>query len=91
MTTLSVSAKGEVMLPKDVMEHLGIQPGGKIAIGLLPDGHVELRAAIANSSWEELSGMLKNKTDGTRLTVDEINAATSESAANAGTHGLLDS
>ena len=88
MTTLSVTARGQVTFRKDVLKHLGIQPGGKIRIDLLPDGRAELRADAGTGSWRELSGMLRDKTDGTRLSIDEIDSAISEAAADAGMSGL---
>lgn len=88
MTTLSVTARGQVTFRKDVLKHLGIHPGGKIRIDLLPDGRAELRADTGNGSWRDLSGILKNKTDGSKLSIDEINAAISEAATEAGMNGL---
>lgn len=88
MTTLSVTARGQVTFRKDVLKHLGIHPGGKIRIDLLPDGRAELRADTGSGSWRDLSGILKTKTDGTRLSVEDIGSAISEAAANAGMSGL---
>jgi bifunctional DNA-binding transcriptional regulator/antitoxin component of YhaV-PrlF toxin-antitoxin module len=88
MTTLSVTSRGQVTFRKDVLKHLGIQPGGKIKLELLPDGRAELRADTGGGSWQDLSGLLKNKTDGTRLSIDDMNAAISDAAANAGMSGL---
>lgn len=38
MSTLTVTARGQVTFRKKVMEHLGVEPGGKIELELLPDG-----------------------------------------------------
>jgi AbrB family looped-hinge helix DNA binding protein len=43
MSILTVSAKGQVTLRKDVLEHLGVHPGEKITVNKLPDGKIELR------------------------------------------------
>ncbi|ESQ87368.1 hypothetical protein ABAC460_20305 [Asticcacaulis sp. AC460] len=88
MTTLSVTARGQVTFRKDVLKHLGIQPGGKIRLELLPDGRAELKADTGSGSWQDLSGILKNKTDGTRLSIEDMKAAISEAAAEAGMKGL---
>jgi AbrB family looped-hinge helix DNA binding protein len=45
MGTLTVTAKGQVTLRKDLLEHLGVHPGKKIAVDKLPDGRIEVRAA----------------------------------------------
>ncbi len=38
MTTLTVTARGQVTFRKKVLQHLGIKPGEKVALELLPDG-----------------------------------------------------
>ena len=45
MTTLTVTARGQVTFRKDVLQHLGIKPGEKIELDLLPGGRGILRAA----------------------------------------------
>jgi hypothetical protein len=42
-TELTVTAKGQVTLRRSVLEHLGVGPGQKLGVALLPGGHVELR------------------------------------------------
>ena len=44
MTTLTVTAKGQVTLRKNLREHLGIRLGDKIEVDLLPNGRAELHA-----------------------------------------------
>ncbi|EGD19854.1 hypothetical protein XGA_1498, partial [Xanthomonas hortorum ATCC 19865] len=44
MTTLTVTARGQVTFRKDVLQHLGIRPGDKIELNLLPDGRGVLKA-----------------------------------------------
>ncbi|MGF9565443.1 AbrB/MazE/SpoVT family DNA-binding domain-containing protein [Neorhizobium sp. JUb45] len=88
MTTLTVTARGQITIRKDVLKHLGIQPGGKIRIDLLPDGRAELTADTGNGSWRDLSGILKGKTNGAKLSIDEINDAIAEAGAAAGEAGI---
>ncbi len=46
MTTfLTVTAKGQVTLRKELLEHLGVAPGEKIAVDLLPTGRAAIRSA----------------------------------------------
>jgi AbrB family looped-hinge helix DNA binding protein len=45
MTTLTVTAKGQVTLRKEVLQHLGVRPGEQIVLDKLPDGRIEVRAA----------------------------------------------
>ncbi len=84
MTTLSVTARGQVTFRKDVLKHLGIQPGGKIRLDLLPDGRAELRADNPQGSFRELRGLLKNKGNGRRLSIEDISDAIAEAGAAAG-------
>lgn len=88
MTVLTVTSRGQVTFRKDVLEHLGIAPGDKIRIDLLPDGRAELKAVQGGGSWHDLSGLLKDKTNGVRLTIEEMNDAIAEAGAEAGNRGL---
>ena len=45
MSILTVTAKGQVTFRKDILRHLGVHPGEKLAIDKLPDGRIEVRAA----------------------------------------------
>lgn len=45
MTTLTITSRGQVTFRKDVLQHLGIKPGGKIELDLLPDGRGMIKAA----------------------------------------------
>ena len=72
MSTLTVTARGQVTFRREVLQHLGIKPGEKIELDLLPDGRAELRAAQPKGSFRELKGFLKDRTNGARLSVAEI-------------------
>jgi bifunctional DNA-binding transcriptional regulator/antitoxin component of YhaV-PrlF toxin-antitoxin module len=37
MSTLTVTAKGQVTLRKDILQHLGVHPGDKIAVEKLAE------------------------------------------------------
>lgn len=56
MTVLKVTAKGQVTLRKEVLEHLGVAPGDRIVVDLLPSGRAEVRAA--RGSIESFFGCL---------------------------------
>ena len=74
MTTLTVTARGQVTFRKDVLQHLGIRPGEKIEIDKLPDGRVSLKAARPAGTIEGFIGLLAGKTSKI-ATIDEINEA----------------
>jgi bifunctional DNA-binding transcriptional regulator/antitoxin component of YhaV-PrlF toxin-antitoxin module len=61
MSTLTVSAKGQVTLRRDLLEHLGVQPGDKIAVEKLPHGRIQVKAAQPAGKISDLFGSLKNK------------------------------
>lgn len=84
MTTLTVTARGQVTFRKDVLQHLGIQPGEKIELDLLPDGRAELKAIQRKGSLRNLAGFLKGKTNGNVLTIEQLDAAIAEASATAG-------
>ena len=75
MTTLTVTARGQVTFRKEVLQHLGIKPGEKIELDLLPDGRAALRAAQPTGSMASFVGLLAGKTAKV-ATIEEINEAT---------------
>jgi AbrB family looped-hinge helix DNA binding protein len=74
VTTLTVTARGQVTFRKDVLQHLGIEPGEKIELDKLPDGRVALRAMRPAGTIDGFLGLLAGKTK-TIATLDEINEA----------------
>ncbi|MES2861686.1 MAG: AbrB/MazE/SpoVT family DNA-binding domain-containing protein [Pseudomonadota bacterium] len=77
MTVLTVTTKGQVTLKKDVLRHLGIQPGQKVDIDLLPGGRVEVKAVRATGNISDVFGRLKVEGQAV-LTIDDINAITAK-------------
>jgi AbrB family looped-hinge helix DNA binding protein len=71
MGMLTITAKGQVTLRKDVLEHLGVEPGEKISVEKLPDGRVEVKAAKPSGKISDAFGFLKKKTS-KRLSTKEI-------------------
>jgi AbrB family looped-hinge helix DNA binding protein len=74
MAILTVTARGQVTLRKEVLEHLGIKPGGKVEIDLLPDARGMLRAAPPGATIDGFIGLLAGRTAKV-ATLDEINEA----------------
>jgi bifunctional DNA-binding transcriptional regulator/antitoxin component of YhaV-PrlF toxin-antitoxin module len=72
MTTLTVTAKGQVTLRKDVLRHLGVLPGDKISVDKLPDGRIEMKAARPVGKISDVFNFLKRK-DGPSLSIKDIN------------------
>ena len=55
--TLTVTAKGQITLRKEVREHLGVRPGGTVNVDLLPNGQVLLRVK-SGGAISSIFGML---------------------------------
>lgn len=77
ITTLTVTARGQVTLRKKVLQHLGIKPGEKIALDLLPDGRGVIKAARPSGKIEDFFGVLAGKTKKV-ATIEEINQAAAD-------------
>ena len=79
MSTLTVTAKGQVTLRKELLEHLGVAPGQKIVVDKLPDGSLKVQAS-PKRRISEFFGSIKPK-GGKRLTIEEIKTITEEAWA----------
>ena len=74
MSTLTVTARGQVTFRKDVLRHLGVKPGEKIELELLPNGQGILRAARPQGTVDGFIGVLAGKS--TKVaTIEEMNEA----------------
>lgn len=71
MTTLTITAKGQVTLRKDVLEHLGVHPGEKISVNKLPNGRIEVKAARPTGRIADAFGFLKRQ-GRPSLSIDEM-------------------
>ena len=77
MTTLTVTAKGQVTLRKDLLQHLGVEQGQRIEASKLPGGRIEVKAARPTGSIDGFIGLLAGKTRKV-VTVDEMNEAAAD-------------
>ena len=75
MDTLTVTAKGQVTLKKDLLRHLGVRPGEKIAFDKLPDGRLEMRAARPAGNITDAFNSLKSDVSLSLDDMSEIIAA----------------
>jgi AbrB family looped-hinge helix DNA binding protein len=72
MNAYTVTAKGQITLRKELLQHLGVHPGEKISIDKLPDGEIRIRATRATGKISDVFGMLKR--EGQRpLSIEEMN------------------
>lgn len=86
MTSLAITAKGQVTLKRDLLRHLGIQPGERVELVKLPGGELKIRAARPRGTINDFFHALDGKVSLQKpLTIEEMN----EIAA-AGWAGRLD-
>lgn len=74
MTSQTVTAKGQVTLKRDLLHHLGVKPGERIAFHKLPGGELRVRAARPTGRIDAFLGLLAGKTKKV-ATIEEINEA----------------
>jgi bifunctional DNA-binding transcriptional regulator/antitoxin component of YhaV-PrlF toxin-antitoxin module len=74
MSTLTVTSRGQVTFRKEVLAHLGINPGEKIELELLPDGIGLLKAATPSGSIKDVIGLLAGRKKKI-ATIEQINFA----------------
>jgi bifunctional DNA-binding transcriptional regulator/antitoxin component of YhaV-PrlF toxin-antitoxin module len=80
MAILTVTARGQLTLRKEVLQHLGIKPGDKIELDLLPDAKGLLKAAQPAGTIGSFVGLLAGRTEKV-ATLEEINDVAAEAWA----------
>jgi bifunctional DNA-binding transcriptional regulator/antitoxin component of YhaV-PrlF toxin-antitoxin module len=73
MTTLTVTARGQVTFRREVLQHLGIKPGERIEFQLLPNGRAMLSAVVQPGSIHGFVGLLAGRSKKI-ASMEEINA-----------------
>jgi bifunctional DNA-binding transcriptional regulator/antitoxin component of YhaV-PrlF toxin-antitoxin module len=74
VSTLTVTAKGQVTLRKDLLQHLGVHPGEKISVDKLPDSRIELKAERTAGKISDVFNVLKREKR-LSLSIKQINEA----------------
>lgn len=72
MTTLTVTSKGQITLRKDILKHLGVEPGEKLSVEKLPNGRIEVRAEQSSGRISNIFNSLKNS-EGRSVSIEEMN------------------
>ena len=76
MTIFAIGPEGRVALPQEVLRHLGVGPGGELAVTLLSGGAVVLRAARGARPIGDAFGMFKHSGDRS-LSIEDLGGAAS--------------
>lgn len=74
MATLTVTSRGQVTFRKEALQHLGIRPGDKIELALMPGGKGVITAAKPAGTIDMFVGLLAGKTAKV-ATLDEMHEA----------------
>jgi antitoxin PrlF len=77
MAIVSTTSRGQVTLRKEILQHVGIRPGEKLEIELLPGGEFRGRAVRNKGKIEDVFGILAGKTD-VKLAIEEMDDAIGE-------------
>jgi AbrB family looped-hinge helix DNA binding protein len=77
MSTLTITAKGQLTLRKDILKHLGVHAGEKVTVEKLPDGRIEVRAARPAGSISDVFDFLKRE-NGPSLSIEDMNEIASQ-------------
>ena len=72
MGTLTVGAKGEVTLRKDLLAHLDVRPGEKVTVDKLPGGRIAMKAATPTGKISDAFGFLSAERKGRVLSIEEM-------------------
>jgi antitoxin PrlF len=83
MARATITSKGQITIPKEVRERLGLKTGDRIEIYVEPDGRAVIERTL---KLEELAGILPRPSKA--LSVEEINQAIAEAAAKQAMRGL---
>ena len=75
MSKLTVTAKGQVTLRKDILQHLGVRPGEKVAVEMCPEGRIEMKAARPTGKISDVFNLFKRR-GGPWLSIEDINEIT---------------
>jgi bifunctional DNA-binding transcriptional regulator/antitoxin component of YhaV-PrlF toxin-antitoxin module len=74
MASLTVTAKGQVTLKRDLLQHLGIKPGDRADFEKVPGGELRVRAARPTETIDGflhcLDGKVKRKKP---LSIEDMN------------------
>jgi bifunctional DNA-binding transcriptional regulator/antitoxin component of YhaV-PrlF toxin-antitoxin module len=80
MTTLTITAKGQITLKQELLRHLNIAPGQKVHVDKLPDGRLVVQPVVQTGSIDDFIGSLEQK-GGPTLTIAQIKKITEDAWA----------
>lgn len=74
MGSLTVTARGQVTLNREMLQHMDVQPGDRIEYEKLPGGEIRLRAHQTQGSIDDFLHALDGKVKLDKpLSIDDMN------------------
>lgn len=79
MITATMTSKGQITVPKEVRDTLGLATGTRVVFEAIADGGFVLRAAPATRRLVDLAGLIPY--DGPPISIDEMSEAINQGAS----------
>ena len=76
MPTATVTSKGQITIPIEVREEMGLEPGSRV--DFVAVGRGEYRVTVKSRSVSELAGMFRY--DGPPVSIEEMDEAIADAA-----------
>lgn len=86
MPTLTVTSKGQVTLRKELLGHLGVRPGQRVEVDVLPGGRIQIQAERPPGTINAFIGLLAGRSNRS-ASLEELDAAAAEGWAGHGPAG----
>lgn len=80
MSTLTVTAKGQITLRQDLLKHLGVAPGQQVEVHKLPDGTLTIGSHAQDGNVNDFIACL-HKPGTPIVSIDEMNEVIAQSWA----------
>ena len=87
MPASTVTSKGQITIPKEVRDDLGLEAGSTVMFVKVGEG--SYRMVARTGRIQDLAGVLR-RSDRQPLTIDEMNEGIARAAAESGRRGLRD-
>jgi antitoxin PrlF len=73
---VTVSSKGQVVLPAELRDRLGLSAGAKLEVISEPDGvHLRVVRSVSKTTLDDLAGMVSARSKGRPRRLDDFDAA----------------
>jgi bifunctional DNA-binding transcriptional regulator/antitoxin component of YhaV-PrlF toxin-antitoxin module len=86
MSTLTVTAKAQITLRKDLLRHLGVHPGEQIIVDKLPGGRIVVRASRPAGNISAVFNLLRREGTPSR-SIEEMGEIAARGWAGSGRRG----